>query len=97
MLYTTDKGKKPHSDDRAVRKKLAYEYGESDCNEQREESVRTANVAVASSKPWCLKSRIDPDTMLDVAARIGAIADVTEAYGSIVMRILALGSNSSNQ
>jgi hypothetical protein len=52
--------------------------------------VRTANEAVASSKLRCLKSRSDPDRMLDDAARIGAIADVTEARGSIATRMLAL-------
>jgi hypothetical protein len=52
--------------------------------------MRTANEAVASSKPWCLKSRIDPDRMLDDAERIGATADVTEACGSVEMRMLAL-------
>jgi hypothetical protein len=51
---------------------------------------QTANEEVASSKPRCLKSRIDPDSMLNNAARIGAIADDAEERGSIAMRILAL-------
>lgn len=78
MLYTIDKGRKPQSDDFAVRRK------------------RAANEAVASSKPWCLKSRIDPDKMLEDAARIGAIADDNEARGSIEMRMLAIRTENAH-
>jgi hypothetical protein len=78
MLYTTDKGRKPQSDDFAARRNLA------------------AKEAVASSKPWCFKSRIDPDKMLEDAAIIGAIADDNEARGSIEMRMLAIRTENAH-
>jgi hypothetical protein len=54
------------------------------------EMVRTANDAVASSRPWCLKSRIEPVTRLPDAKRVDGKADTNEARDKMQERRLVL-------
>lgn len=59
-------------------------------------NVLTANDAVASSRPWCFKSRTDPVTRLPDADRIDGRADVTEARDRRQERRLTLQRNCHN-